>query len=129
CSGGTAVGPLSKPDVSRSRGRNRPSGRAQTRSWRTLLGELARRRVRSPVLAFTSRLAGDETLSRLCQGTWTLDRALDRQPWHGTFLWLVSNQQRSTVRRYRTLDRRAANSANCPASQPSVRLDLYPPGP
>src|SRR5436309_14539084 len=93
------------------------------------LGTMGRRDLRSSVLAFTSRVARDETLSRLSKPPWTLDRPLDRQPCHGALLRLVSHQQRRTVRRSRTLDRRAENSANCPAGGPGVRLDLHPPGP
>src|SRR4030095_12323473 len=66
CSGTTAAGipplsysfgALSKPHVSRSWDRNRPSGRAQTRSWRTLLGELARRRAPASSTALVDRSA------------------------------------------------------------------------
>src|SRR5205823_14740972 len=89
------------------------------------LGAMGGRDLRSSLLAFTSRLARDKTLSRFSKRPWTLDRALDRQPCHGAFLRLVSHQQRRTVRRSRTLDGRAENSANCPAGGPGLRLDLH----
>src|SRR5437868_6073731 len=91
------------------------------------LGALGGRDLRSPVLAFTSRLAWNETLSYLRRGA--MDRALGRQRCHGAFLQIVSHQQRRTIRQSRVLHRRTANGADRPTGGPRVRLDLHPPGP